>query len=278
MPSVVYPSVLRAVYEEASRAIAARNQVPTELILGDPDIYRSFPIKYFKLTPDGVFPRDEANKAALVIRDEDVDTNRFSGQSLSTEVPASGGLYCTFGQPALIAEVLHYSRVNKDGTINQTIARGSKTGFPRPGDALAEKCIVRIRLMSSIMALDLTTHNSGAQMFVGEIERSRAVQGAIHLAHAPSKPLWDWIFDGWDYTIARGIGLAVASSDYLSALRVGSARHADRSENETGDNLIFFGRNGSQVPNLSIREAYLIPAHGKPVCYPVEFVPASRKP
>jgi hypothetical protein len=278
MPSVVYPSVLRAVYEEASRAIAARNQVPTDLLLNDPDIYRSFPLKYITITADGVIPKDEANQAALVIRDEGLDTNRFSGQSLSAGVPASGGLYCTFGQPALIAEVLHYSRANKDGTINQAIARDSKTGFPRPSKALAEKCIVRIRLMSSFLALDLTTHNSGAQMFVGEIERSRAVQSAIHLAHAPSKPLWDWIFDGWDYTIARGIGLAVASSDYLSALRVGSARHADRSENETGDNLIFFGRNGSQVPNLYISEAYLIQAHGQPVRYPVEFVPASGKP
>ena len=72
---------------------------------------------------------------------------------------------------------------------------------------------------------------------------------------------------------SRGIGLAVASCDYLSALRVRSARHGSRSPEESGDNLIFFGRDGTQVSCLSIVESCLIPARGKPVLYPVEFVP-----
>jgi hypothetical protein len=273
MPSVRYPSVLRAVYKEVSRLIALRGPVPTELVLGDPDLYRSFPIKYFTPNKDGIFPRTQANQAALVIRDEASDTNRFSGQPLTADVPASGGLYCTFGQPALIAEVLHYSRVNRDGTINRTIRRETRTGFPVPGEALAEKCIVRLRLMHSVMALDLSEHNPGSLAFVKQIERSHAVQGAIDLAHAPPVPLWDWIFDGWDYSVARGIGLAVASCDYLSALRVRSARHGSRSPEESGDTLIFFGRDGTQVSCLSIVESCLIPARGKPVLYPVEFVP-----
>jgi hypothetical protein len=277
MPSVRYPSVLRAVYEEASHLISLRTQVPTELIQGDPDIFRSIPIKYFTLTANGVYPRDQANQAALVIRDEGLDINRFSGQSLDSKVPASGGLYCTFGQPALIAEILHYSRTGKDGLINRAIPRDSRTGFPLPGEALAQKCIVRIQLMCSLMALDLSAHNPGSRRFVHQIEQASGVQSAINLAHAPSKPLWDWIFDGWDYTVSRAVGLAVASSDYLQALRVGSARHAGRSADETGDNIVFFGRNGTQVPNVFIREAYLVPSHGKPVRYPVEFVAGPAK-
>ena len=287
MPSVRYPSVLRAVYHEAARLITQRRQVPTELVVGDPDLYRSFPVKYFTRNKDGIFPRDAANKAALIIRDAGADirdagaeivrdaaTNRFSGQSLNTDVPASGGLYCTFGQPALIAEVQHYARHCKDGKINRTIGRDGR-GFPLPGEALAEKCIVRLRLMHSVMLLDLGEHNAGARNFVNQIEQSRFVQGAIELAHAPSTSLWDWVFDGWDYTVSRGIGLAVASSDYLHGLRVRSARHGNRSAEESGDNCIFFGPDGTQVKYLSIVEAYLIPARGKPELVPVEFVPTA---
>jgi hypothetical protein len=259
------------VYHEAARLIAQRRQVPTELVVGDPDLYRSFPIRYFTRNKDGIFPRQAASKAALVIRDEGSDTNRFSGQSLNIDVPASGGLYCTFGQPALIAEVLHYSRRSNDGTINRTIGRDGR-GFPLPGEALAEKCIVRLRLMHSVMLLDLAERNEGARNFVNEIAQSRFVQGAIELAHAPSRSLWDWVFDGWDYTVSRGIGLAVANCDYLHGLRVRSARHGNRSAEESGDNCIFFGPDSTQVKCLSIVEAYLIPARGKPELVPVEFV------
>jgi hypothetical protein len=38
-----------------------------------------------------------------------------------------------------------------------------------------------------------------------------------------------------------------------------------------GDNLIFFGQNGSQVPGLWIDEAYLFPLRGAPIVCPVEF-------
>jgi hypothetical protein len=40
---------------------------------------------------------------------------------------------------------------------------------------------------------------------------------------------------------------------------------------ETGDNLIFFGRNGEQVAGLWIDEAYLFPLRGDPIICPVEF-------
>jgi len=67
---------------------AQHDQPLADLLLNDPDIYRSFPLKYITITADGVIPKDEANQAALVSRDEGLDTNRFSGQSLSAGVPA----------------------------------------------------------------------------------------------------------------------------------------------------------------------------------------------
>jgi hypothetical protein len=71
--------------------------------------------------------------------------------------------------------------------------------------------------------------------------------------------------------VARGIGLAVGNSDYLSALQASTVRTSGRSSEETGDNLIFFGKNGHTIPNLYIEKAYLFPITGPPMEVPVEF-------
>jgi hypothetical protein len=53
-----------------------------------------------------VFPKQSAN-AALLIRDQNTDANRFTEQSLTAGIPAFGSLYCPFQAQALVNELSH---------------------------------------------------------------------------------------------------------------------------------------------------------------------------
>jgi hypothetical protein len=91
LPHVTHMHLLRAVHEEATRLIEQR-RIPTELIPASSSLFRAFDQQYATINTQGVFPKQSAN-AALVIRDQLSDANRFSGQSFTTAIPALGGLY-----------------------------------------------------------------------------------------------------------------------------------------------------------------------------------------
>jgi len=93
MPTVRRPGVLQAVYHRTLRMIRGW-QIPTQLIMPDTTLYRAVDIRYLGSTTREIFPRQNANRC-LMVRDEDQDRNRFSGQSLSSGVPNWGGLYCS---------------------------------------------------------------------------------------------------------------------------------------------------------------------------------------
>jgi len=66
--------------------------------------------------------------------------------------------------------------------------------------------------------------------------------------------MWEELSDGQDCSVARGIGLAVANNSYLSALQVAIVRPSERFNEETGDNLVFFGSNGaSRYPDCGLK-------------------------
>jgi hypothetical protein len=263
MPVAQNHPVLKAVYEETCRRIHNR-QIPTELIYSSRTLYRSIDLQYVKINSNGIFPKQYANQA-LVIRDQGLDTNRFSGQSFDPNIPAQGGLYCSTQQQAQINELLHYAR------SQSLIPRDRKTGFPRSDATLSRKCIVKIRMMSSVLAADLSPHNMDARRFVEDIGGAPGVQSAFRISKAAQRPMWEVPCDGQDCSVARGIGLAVANSPYLGALQVETVRPSARSAEETGDNLVFFGSNGQQIPGLWIEEAYLFPVKGDLQVYPVQF-------
>jgi hypothetical protein len=85
-----------------------------------------------------------------------------------------------------------------------------------------------------------------------------------------SKSLWDLLFDSLDCSVGRGIGLAVASSASLRGLKAQTVRPSDRSPEETGDNVVFFGHNGQQIAGLWVEEAYVFPIRGEMQVYPVK--------
>jgi hypothetical protein len=253
MPVVRTSAVLKAVYQEAAKRIAAR-EIPTELILPDVRLYRAYDLRYAKIA-NGRLPKAEAN-LALIIRDQYTDRNRYSGQSLDSGIPAAGGLYCSFQQQAIVNEALYYARSDR------SIPRSTATGAPDAGRTMAGKCIVQIRLMCSLLAADLSPHNRYARDFVESVGRAPDVQHALRLAGRARGTAWGEMHDSVDCSFARGIGLAVANSGYLLALKVSTARESERSPDETGDNLVLFGQDGEQVPNLWIDHALVVPLKG----------------
>lgn len=270
MPVVRRPPVLAAAYRATSDMIR-RWQMPTELIQPDRTVFRASDRKYlhyFVTHGRRVVNRMAANQC-LVIRDQDRDVNRFTGQSVCAGVPSWGGLYCSLQAPALVNELLHYAR--RDASI----PRSGETGFPLPQNTLQIKFIAKIRLMSSVLAADLSSHNPGTRGFIEAIGHSDEFQAALHTPVAresalSERPIWEQLFDSEDCSVARGIGLAVANSGFLRAMVVRTARPSPREPEETGDNVVFFGH-GGQIPGLWIEEVYAFPPGNRPAIYPVEF-------
>ena len=278
MSEVKFPNVLQAVYEAATELIHSRDPiVPTDLIFSGRTIFRTFDMEHVEITTSGSYPRRYLNRA-LLIRDQKTDKNRFSGISNLKGITAAGGLYCSVDQQAQINEILHYSKkdVINESNVNPRykaydpsaspvyLPRNPATGMPRIDMALSRRCIVQIRLLSSVLAMDLSQHNKARAQFLARIGASGEVQKAVQKSAQPQRSILDYLSDGEDCSVARAIGLAVAHSDYLKALQVTTVRPSDRSQEELGDNLVFFGQDEEQVPALYIEKAYLFPLTGQP--------------
>lgn len=264
MPRVMYPHLLRAVYNETTRLIEAR-KIPTELVHPSIMLFRGFDQQHAVINTQGVFPRHNAN-AALTIRDQFGDSNRFSGQSFMSGIPAYGGLYCSMQGQAIVNEMRHYARMDKH------IPRSPLTGFPNVDGTLRGKCIVRIRLMSSVLAADISDHNPGSPDFFKTLDGSPEIQAAMRASGRGGRSVQEQLKESEDCSTARGIGLAVAKTPWLKALKATTVRLSDRPD-EMGDNLVFFGQNDQKVPTMWIDEAYFFPLIGTPMTCPVEFAP-----
>lgn len=274
MPTVKRPGVLKEVYHATLRLIQAW-RMPTQLISPDETQYRAIDIKYLTPITRDIFPRQQAN-LCLIPRDQDEDKNRFSGQSLNAGIANSGGLYCSLQQQALVNEILHYARSEtREDSVTKLptpvwMPRDPTTGFPRHEIALNRKFIIKIRMMGTALVADLSPHNPGARQFITELENSPNVQAALNTSHSLPSPLWDQLFDSLDCSVARGIGLAVANSPALRGLKVLTVRPSERSDEETGDNLVWFGQNGHHIPCLWVEEAYVFSIAGQRTVYRVE--------
>ncbi len=240
-----------------------RQPSPTTILGPDSTVFRWFDLKYFTVdTHRHILRRDQANKA-LMVRDANSDQNRWTGRSIDPIVRNSGGLYCSMQQQAVFNEAMHYAQ-------SAWAARPDTSGTALPLSAsLNQKCVIKIRLLGPCLAAEISPHNPGQQAFLNRIWQAPAVRREL-----PTAKNWisaqDAISDGQDCSVARGIGLALASYGY-KALVVQTVRTSERSPFELGDNVIFFGKQEETIGNLSVVEAYLFPLVGKPVVYPVEF-------
>jgi hypothetical protein len=161
---------------------------------------------------------------------------RFSGPSYNSGISPAGGLYCVLQQQALVNESMHYS---------------GKVG----AWALSGRCVLRIRLMGSVLVADLSPHNPRGLRFLREMGAGT----------------WDQMINPDDCSVARGIGLAVAHSGFLRGLSVQTVRSSERSAGERGDNLVLFASPGGAVPGLYIEEVSYFGKTSTPDVFPVAF-------
>jgi hypothetical protein len=263
MPEVKRPHVLKAVYEATSQLLSKR-QAPTAHIDPKRWLYRAADLKYMTLHSDGYFPRPGANQA-LVVRDGKGDGNRFSGVSKVPGIQDRGAIYCAAEQSALVNEILHYTK-GADGVATNTATR-----MPIPSFAFAQKFVVKIRLMHVLAVLDLSPHNAGSRQFLDKILANPAVENALRQGGHKPISLWLEMVHAEDASVARGIGLAAAHCGYLHGLQARTVRPSDRSEEETGDNVVIFGEHEKQIPGLWIECAYRFPLSGPPERIEVRF-------
>jgi len=239
VPALKRPEVLSAVYAAAGGKIAARD-IPTLFVQGGQTLYRSVnPAGTYTSMPKpnpGRHLSKFAANAAITPADGVLDLgNRFSGPS-GGSIPHASGLYCVQQQQALINESAHYS--------------GKAHAW-----SLSGRCVLRIRVMGSILVADLSPHNPRALRFLREL-------------HGAS---WDQMVDPNDCSVGRGIGLAIAHSGYLRGLSIQTVRESDRSIDENGDNLVLFGSPGQPIPGLYIDQAIYFGKTAVPEIFSVAF-------
>lgn len=238
MPTVARPAALSAAYAAAIKKI---DDIPTLLVPAGTTLFRSFnPNSAYTLLPKPPagthVSKLQANKL-LVPGDGVLElNNRFSGPSYDAGIPASAGLYCVLQQQALVNESMHYSR---------------KVGVW----ALAGRCVLKIRLMGSMLVADLSPHNPRARRFLRELGAG----------------IGDEMEDPKDCSVARGIGLAIAQSTALRGLSVQTVRKSERSAEERGDNLVCFTSPGNAISGIYIEEAYYYGKRNAPEIFPVAF-------
>lgn len=250
MPTIQRPDVLAAIYD-ATRLLIDKRAVPTTVVQAGHTIFRSVPVKYLpKPAPGGHASKSKANDA-LMPRDNGADgANRFSGPSGSPIIPGASGLYCVLQSQALVNEVMHYSR---QAGVHKTMPSGTRF----VDAALGDKVVIRIRLMSSILSVDLSPHNPGHVEFLNKLLNSPGVQQKLASTQYASRvSLWNRIVDSDDCSVSRGIGLAVAASGVYTGLVAQTVRKSGRSIEERGDNLILYGQHMRPIPNLYVEEAY----------------------
>ena len=245
--------------------------MPSTLLGPDTTLFRAFDHAYFTVdTYRHILRRDQADNA-LIVRDEASHQNRWTGLSVAAGVPSYGGLYCALQQQALVNEVAHYVQADR---LKAAAAAGRTAPKPIPRPAtLNQKCVIKIRVLGTFLAADLSAHNPGSTAFLDSIGGASSVRHELAATGRFWHSMRDAINDPNDCSVARGVGLALAKHG-CEAMIVQTARTSERSPFELGDNVVFFGKQGQRVANLSVEEAYLFPLFpldSKPDVYPVEF-------
>jgi len=231
-------------------------------------MFHYFDQKYFVVDVHRRILRRDHAMNTLIVRRSPHDSNRFTGQSHQPLIAGCEGLYCALQPQALVNEVAHYVESER---AQKAAALGVATPKPLPRTAVMyAKAAVKIRTMDFVLAADFSPHNPSGMQFVNSLSADSKVRAEMATAGKGATSLWNAMNDGEDYSVARGLGLAMAKYRY-AALCVQTARTSERSDLERGDNLVFFGKENNTISGLSIVEAYLFPIAGPLEIYPVEF-------
>lgn len=236
MPQVKNKEALIRAFQATKKKLDAAD-IPTMLLRQDQTFFRSFdPTSRFSplLKPQKGQSIPVGLARALLTPSDGIreGNNRFSGPAQG--VPASGGLYCGVQQQALVNESVHY---------NRRVAPWAFTG----------KCVLKIRLTQLITVAELSPHNPSSLRFLRELGAGT----------------WDDMTDQHDCSVARGIGLAIAQCSYLSGLIYQTVRVSERSDEERGDNIVFFAPQGRGFEFLTVEKASYYGKTYEPEVFPV---------
>jgi hypothetical protein len=237
MPEVKSPAALRMAYEATLQRVQ-RGDLPTSFLYGGQTLFRSINPKsaYTPLPqpePGGAVSLASTN---ALLQPADVGRegkNRFSGPSYNTGINAAGGFYCALQQQALVNESAHYS--GKSHTWG-----------------LSHRCVLRVRLTGTVTVAELSPHNPGSSRFLRSL----------------GKNIWEKMNDPDDCSVARGIGLALATLGFLRGILVQTVRSSNRSQEELGDNVVFFS-SGTPVPGLAADQVYFFGKAAAPEVFAV---------
>jgi hypothetical protein len=255
MARVLHPDVLEGTYRTITKQIAARNIPTVPLYIGQ-TVFRSVKAVHLPKPAAGGHPSKNNAIQVLIPRDGTEGYNRFSGPSYNTLIPSAAGLYCVLQQQALVNEVMYYAR--KGG-----LEKASTPGMTFADAALRDKCVVKLMLIRRMQVGDLSPHNPGMSAFVEAVEHAGGFLDQLKKAYGAAARFWDCLTDSDDCSVARGVGLAVAHSRYMDGLSVRTVRMSDRSAEEQGDNLVFFGSPTAPIGGLKVTEMYYFQTRGK---------------
>lgn len=264
MPTVRFPALLRAAYHAT---VAHGKNAPTLWLPVDSTVFHYFPQEFFVVdTHRHILRRDHAMKT-MTIYNQHNDAYRYTGQPHCHGIESQGGLYCSLQQQAIVNEAAFYVEAER---VKEAAAKGLPPPKPLPRTAvLNSKAAIKIRLLGPMIAAEISPHSPDAEKHLRAIAADKVVATELKAARKSARPVWDLLNDPDDCSFARGLGLGLAR--FYDALCAQTARTSERSPLERGDNLIFFGRQGTIPQNLSPVEAYLFPVVGPLKVYPVEF-------
>lgn len=265
MPAVIHPSKLKAAYEAASRLIKEQ-KIPSGLLEVNQRLYRLIdPTKdYSKLTKPlagGYVSKEEAFHLMIPADGSDLvpgfarmNRNRFSGLSDSPSIPPAAGLYFSLQQQALMNETMHYANFLPHEPSALQIEHTSGKMSLKDNGPLSGKCILQFRILGTMLVADLSPHNPGAEHFFSAI----------------GKNTWNEVQNPDDCSVARGIGLAVANSGFLSGLIAQTVRVSDQ-PGKCGDNVLLYAVPGRQIQHISLERAMFFDTVGGFEAFPSAF-------
>ena len=234
----------RAVY---AATLKASKYAPMDHVVSVGNVLmRAFDRKFFaSIYHGGRVSVHDMNAAALTVRDQQSERNRFSGV-----IPAfgalplvqnvrGGALYCAKDVRAQMAEMLQYTPGS---------AARPPGSLPFPTAALHQLCMVMIKPVADLSLVTLAGEGANVGYFYDELQRAPDVRAALALMKY--RDITEAIFSTTEHSAARGFGLGLIANPGIDGIEVGSARSFETLSSaspmslfKSGTNVLIFGGN-----------------------------------
>ena len=198
-----------------------------------------------------------------------VNTSLTGYSPVMVQNTGQGGLYVCTHLDALANEYLNFA-IDKAKNMEDgwhLLPTNPETGLPLFRNVLAkrandfpERFVASLVTRKKLWVADLSNDSPDTNRFFDEIQRSQPVQDALGELGYNLGPgsLARAVKHDTDYSAARAIGLAVASSmPLIDGIQYGSAREHFARIGETNDNLVLFGVDGEPHPSVKVTKMHL---------------------